>query len=59
MKTFAELMEQIPHMVQKPVDVARVQANALASRQQRRHVNQELAATATQEKRDRDSVYNA
>ena len=58
MKTFAELMEQIPHMVQKPVDVKRMELNALALRQSRRHIHQELARTAENERKDKDAAYN-
>lgn len=49
MKTFSELMEQIPHMIPKQTDVARVKANELAKRQFRRHVHGELSKTAEQE----------
>jgi hypothetical protein len=56
MKTFAELMEQIPHMVQKQSDVARVRANELAKRQFRRHVHGEIARTAAREIQDKKDI---
>lgn len=49
MKTFSQLMEQIPHMIQNPVDVMRARQNEVTKRQQRRHVHGELAHTADQE----------
>jgi hypothetical protein len=56
MKTFAELMEQIPHMVPKQTDLARVRANELAKRQFRRHVHGEIARTAAQEVQDKKDI---
>ena len=55
MKTFSQLMEQIPHMDQKPVDVARARANEISKRQQRRHVHNELEHTADQEIKRKES----
>lgn len=56
MKTFSQLMEQIPHMIAKPVDVMRARQNEVTKRQQRRHVHGELAHTASYEnqKKERD-----
>lgn len=55
MKTFAQLMEQIPHMDAKPTDVARVKANELAKRIFRRHVHNELSHTAEKEQRYKET----
>jgi len=55
MKTFAQLMEQIPSMNQNPVDVARARANEISKRQQRRHVHGELEHTADQEIKRKES----
>jgi len=55
MKTFAQLMEQIPHMDQKPIDVARARANEISKRQQRRHVHGELQHIANQEIKRKES----
>lgn len=49
-------MEQIPHMVQKQTDVARIRANELAKRQQRRHVHSELSKTAEHEIEDKKEI---
>jgi len=49
MKTFAQLMEQIPHMVQNPVDVMRARQNEIAKRRQRAHVETERLHTADYE----------
>jgi len=54
MKTFSELMEQIPHMVPKETDVARIRGNELAKRQFRRHVHGELARTAAREQQSKE-----
>ena len=55
MKTFAQLMEQIPSMNQNPVDVARARANELAKRQHSRHVHGELEHTADMENKRKQS----
>lgn len=55
MKTFSQLMEQIPHMIQNPVDVMRARQNEVTKRQQRRHVHGELAHTADQEIKRKES----
>lgn len=55
MKTFAQLMEQIPDMKQNSVDVARARANEISKRQQRRHVHNELEHTADQENKRKES----
>ena len=55
MKTFAQLMEQIPSMNQNPVDVARARANEISKRQQRRHVHGELEHTADMENKRKES----
>jgi hypothetical protein len=55
MKTFAQLMEQIPGTNQTPVDVARARANEISKRQQRRHVHNELEHTAYQENKRKQS----
>jgi hypothetical protein len=55
MKTFAQLMEQIPHMDPKPTDVARVKANELAKRIFRRHVHNELSHTASMEQQSKET----
>ena len=49
MKTFAQLMEQIPHMVQKPVDVMRARMNQIAKRRQYDHARHEIERTADYE----------
>ena len=55
MKTFAQLMEQIPHMVPKPTDVARIKSSELAKRIFRRHVHNELSHTADKEQRSKET----
>jgi hypothetical protein len=55
MKTFAQLMEQIPHMDSKPTDVARIRGNELAKRIFRRHVHSELSHTADKEQKSKET----
>jgi hypothetical protein len=49
MKTFSQLMEQIPHMVQNPIDLVRARMNQTAKYRQRLHVERERMHTADYE----------
>lgn len=55
MKTFAQLMEQIPHMDPKPTDVARVKGNLARMRQLDRHMHGEFRATAYRQQKDKET----
>lgn len=59
MKTFFQFMEQIPTPQQSKVDVAKIKANSLSTRQHNRYANlhrlhttMHLRQTAEQEKKD-------
>jgi hypothetical protein len=58
MKTFAELMEQIPHMTQDKADLARISGEERRKRLFDRHVHRELSHTAELEKKALKDVYN-
>jgi len=58
MKTFSQFMEQIPHVDLKPVEVMRARQNAIASRQQRRHVHGELEHRAEKERQMKPKTYD-
>ena len=51
-------MEQIPHVGMSSVDVMRARQNAIASRQQRRHVHGELEHRAEKERQMKPKTYD-
>ena len=57
MKTFAQLMEQIPHMQQNPVDTMRARQNEITKRQFRKHVHGELSSIAKREEQDKENTF--
>ena len=59
MKTFFQFMEQIPHVGMKPIDLMRARQNAIASRQQRRHVHGELEHRAEKEQSNKEKGYKS